>query len=32
LQSLRIASDVARLRGKRVEEILGRSIFDELET
>jgi small subunit ribosomal protein S5 len=32
LQSLRSASDVARLRGKRVEEILGRSIFDELET
>ena len=32
LQSLRSASEVARLRGKSVEEILGRSIFDELET
>jgi small subunit ribosomal protein S5 len=32
LQTLRSASEVARLRGKRVDEILGRSIFDELET
>jgi small subunit ribosomal protein S5 len=32
LQSLRSLSDVARLRGKPVEEIRGRSVFDELET
>jgi small subunit ribosomal protein S5 len=32
LQSLRSLSDVARLRGLRVEEIRGRSVFDELET
>jgi small subunit ribosomal protein S5 len=32
LQSLRSPSEVARLRGKRVEEIRGRSVFDELET
>ncbi len=32
LQSLRSPSEVARLRGKRVEEIRGRSVFDELKT
>lgn len=32
LQSLRSPSEIARLRGKRVEEIRGRSVFDELET
>jgi small subunit ribosomal protein S5 len=32
LQSMRSVAEVARLRGKSVEEILGRSIFDELET
>jgi small subunit ribosomal protein S5 len=31
LQTLRSPSEVARMRGKRVEEIRGRSIFDELE-
>lgn len=31
LQSLRSLEDVARIRGKRVEEIRGRNIFDELE-
>ncbi|PKQ28126.1 MAG: 30S ribosomal protein S5 [Candidatus Anoxymicrobium japonicum] len=31
LQSLRSPSEVARTRGKRVEEIRGRSVFDELE-
>lgn len=32
LRTLRSPSQVARMRGKRVEEIRGRSIFDELET
>lgn len=32
LQSLKSLSDVARTRGKRPDEIIGRSIFDELET
>jgi small subunit ribosomal protein S5 len=31
LRTLRSPSEVARMRGKRVEEIRGRSIFDELE-
>jgi small subunit ribosomal protein S5 len=31
LQTLRSPSEVARMRGKRVEEIRGRSILDELE-
>lgn len=31
LKSLRDARDVARLRGKSVDEVMGRSIFDELE-
>lgn len=31
LMSLRSAREVARMRGKRVEEIMGRSIFDEFE-
>jgi small subunit ribosomal protein S5 len=31
LQALRSVSEVAKLRGKSVDEILGRSIFDELE-
>lgn len=30
LRSLRSASEVARIRGKRPDEIIGRSIFDEL--
>lgn len=32
LKSLRSAREVARIRGKRVDEVMGRSIFDELET
>jgi small subunit ribosomal protein S5 len=32
LRTLRSPSEVARMRGKRVEEIRGRSVFDELET
>jgi small subunit ribosomal protein S5 len=32
LQALRSPEQVARMRGKRVEEIRGRSIFDELKT
>lgn len=32
LQSLRSAREVAWVRGKRVDEVTGRSIFDELET
>ncbi|MHB8894791.1 MAG: 30S ribosomal protein S5 [Candidatus Geothermincolia bacterium] len=32
LQSLRSLRDVAKLRGKSVEEIRGRSVYDELET
>jgi small subunit ribosomal protein S5 len=32
LMSLRSASDVARTRGKTVDEVFGRSAFDELET
>jgi small subunit ribosomal protein S5 len=32
LKTLRSPAEVARMRGKRVEEIRGRSIFDELET
>lgn len=32
LQTLRSPEEVARMRGKRVEEIRGRSIFDELKT
>lgn len=32
LQSLKSASEVARKRGKPIDEILGRSVFDELET
>ncbi len=32
LQALRSPEEVARMRGKRVEEIRGRSIFDELKT
>ncbi|MFH1150584.1 MAG: 30S ribosomal protein S5 [Actinomycetota bacterium] len=31
LRTLRSPEDVARIRGKRVEEIRGRNIFDELE-
>jgi small subunit ribosomal protein S5 len=31
LKSLRSAKEVARVRGKTVDEVLGRSIFDELE-
>ena len=32
LKSLRSAREVAWVRGKRVDEVTGRSIFDELET
>jgi small subunit ribosomal protein S5 len=32
LRTLRSPSEVARMRGKRVEEIRGRSVLDELET
>jgi len=32
LRTLRSPGEVARMRGKRVDEIRGRSVFDELET